>query len=497
MAHDHELRSLHKMVILLWGMCFLTGCPQPVESVLEDSTTEGNTDTENVSENVSVLVVNDDPLAAAIENQWNTRAIGTVTVETTTAEQVGAQIRAGKLTTDLIVYPSYLLGELVEHGAIVPVPDHVQQDSRFGLADLVPMLRLHEAKWGSKLFASSFGSPSLVVYYRSDLLEASQLDVPTSWEDYEEVAASLATGDLLRPNVSDQTTVESKVYAIAEPLAPGWAGQMLLARAAAYVKHRNNYSAFFHYRTMEPLIDSPPFVRALEELAAAARLAPPDILQMTPADVRALFEKGGCALAITWPSHSPHADVDEAAGPLVIGFAELPGSADVYHIQDKQWQQRADGEEPQVPLLGVAGRLISITSVSRRSRSAAGALSWLTSEELGPTISPHSQYTGICRMTQLSQTGDWFPGWVSPAATRQYSDVIATSQTREAWLCSVRIPGRDRYMAALDRAVHQTVQGESSATKALQTAAREWHETTTELGIEQQSAAYRHSIGLD
>ena len=65
-----------------------------------------------------------------------------------------------------------------------------------------------------------------------------------------------------------------------EPLAPGWAGLVLLARAAPYAKHRDNYSALFDIETMEPLVAGPPFVQALEELVAAAKLGPGRSVQL-------------------------------------------------------------------------------------------------------------------------------------------------------------------------------------------------------------------------
>ena len=48
----------------------------------------------------------------------------------------------------------------------------------------------------------------------------------------------------------------------------GW--HVLLARAACYAAHRDNYSTLFNIATMQPLIDGPPFVQALEELVAVA-----------------------------------------------------------------------------------------------------------------------------------------------------------------------------------------------------------------------------------
>ncbi len=58
---------------------------------------------------VRILVVDDPPLAEAIEQQWNTRAEGEATVAQISSEQI-AELRAPRLGGDLVIYPSSLLG---------------------------------------------------------------------------------------------------------------------------------------------------------------------------------------------------------------------------------------------------------------------------------------------------------------------------------------------------------------------------------------------------
>ncbi len=71
-----------------------------------------------------------------------------------------------------------------------------------------------------------------------------------------------------------------------EPLGADWASKVLLARAAAYAKHRDYYSTLFDKDTMQPQIASPPFVRGLEELVAASKPNAAVSLAATPADAR-------------------------------------------------------------------------------------------------------------------------------------------------------------------------------------------------------------------
>ena len=83
---------------------------------------------------------------------------------------------------------------------------------------------------------SPFGSPPLTLFYRRDLFEKLGLQPPESWAKYREAVTRLADrkalGDLApAAGAQWQGTVE--------PWGPGWAGQVLLARAAGYANHRN------------------------------------------------------------------------------------------------------------------------------------------------------------------------------------------------------------------------------------------------------------------
>ncbi len=160
--------------------------------------------------------------------------------------------------------------------------------------------------------AVPFGSPVFCCYYRADLLEKLGRRPPKTWAEYHSLAKLLAKISPLplekaqnkknspRP-LGEGQGVRAWCGTI-EPLAPGWAGDVLLARAAAYAKHRDNFSTLFDIETMEPLVSGPPFVQALEGLVAAAKLGPADPLRYDPASARAAFWAGRCGMALAWPT---------------------------------------------------------------------------------------------------------------------------------------------------------------------------------------------------
>lgn len=438
-----------------------------------------------------VLVVDDPELAAVVDREWNSRPGGQCRIkQMTTDELLG--LGEGRLGADVVIYPSGLLGELAERGLIDPLSSDDAQEPMFGRGDIFASLRFHEISWGKDVYAVPFGSPQFTLLYRKDIFAALGLEPPTTWSAYQELAARLANreaiGDAAPPD-------EQAWYGVAEPHATGWAGALLLARAAAYARHRNQYSTLFDFTSADPLIAGPPFVRALDELRAVAEFGPETAL--SPTEARRLFLAGQCAMAITWPSRADDASAEARLDREDwIGCAELPGSPDVYNLRAKSWEQRADDESPHVTLLALAGRLGSVTEESRRPKQALAMLFLLAGEEIGSLIASTSKHTTLFRDSQMGDVSQWVDDDFDGAAARDYAAAVQAAQSRSAWLSAIRIPGRARYLAALDQAVATTIAGDAPSADALQAAAESWRAITAELGPDQQRPAYMRSLGL-
>jgi multiple sugar transport system substrate-binding protein len=274
-----------------------------------------------------------------------------------------------------------------------------------------------------------------------------------------------------------------------------------LARAAPYAKHRDNYSTLFNIQTMEPLVAGPPFVQALEELVAAAKLGPGDPLRYDPLEARAAFWRGECGMALTWPTAAvdgnKKASQSQAGVEIPVGFAELPGSRRVFNQGMSAWDTRAEDDATQVPLLAVSGRLGVVSAKSANIDAAFQLLHWLSDSQMSPSISATSPATTLFRQSNLKMPGKWVEKPVSALAAVQYADVTEATMRHEQWLGALRMPGRAEYLAALDDAVAKAVRGEKSAMDALLQADKKWREITERLGVDRQRAAYRHSFGLE
>ena len=463
----------------------VTGCREAEQAALPPTATEP----ESLAP-LRVLVIDDPELATVIPRQWQARAERGVAIEQTTTQEFLAAKRK-RLGVDAVIYPSGLLGELAQRDLLEPFAEDSLNSSQFARREIFELSRLREVEWGGKVLAVTFGSPQWNLLYRRDIFARLQLTPPKTWSEYgslvERLTDRAALGDLAPP-------AGEPWAAVIEPLGPGWAGPLLLARSAAYARHRSQYSTLFDYRTMQPLIGGPPFVRALQELVAVSKHLPPEAGQMGPTEARREFLRGHCAMAITWPSRADDQSAGENGTPA--GFAELPGSEQAYNFRSQNWEPRGDELQQRVTLLGVSGRLGSVARESRQRTAATNLLIWLTGE-LSGEVCPESKHVTLFRTSHQNIASRWTDRQFDETAVTSYAEAVQQAQSRSSWLFAVRISGRDEYLSALDQAVHDAITGTSSAEDALAKVVRRWEQVTDERGRDSQREAYMKSIGLE
>jgi len=467
----------------------IAGCPKPKPA---DENTAGRLPLEGVK--LRLVVVDDPALAAAIgkvRGEWRTQTGASLDVTQATEDEL---LAAGEPKADAAICASYLLGPLAEQQRLAEIPAALRADDQEDWEDIFELARAHEAAWGSTTLAVPLGSPVLVCYYRADLLAALGKAPPQTWDEYHELAALLADRPRLGQHAPPVGTAWSGTM---EPLAPGWAGLVLLARASSGVEHPSNFSTWFDITTMTPLVDGPPVVRALVQLVETARYGAADQLKADPDAVRAAFWQGKCGMALTWPTAAA-AGATEGDGPEppAVGVAELPGSREHYDVDHRRWQQQDRGENVHVPLLATSGRIGVVFRGAPRP-AAAELLVWLAALRSNPPLAARSPWTTLSRKSQLAAPARWVESAMSPAAAADYARQTETTFERERWTTALRIPGRRDYLAALDKAVAAAVRGEKAPAAALREAAGRWRAITKRLGVEKQRAAYLRSLELE
>ena len=468
----------------LWAaLLLLCGCPN-------GSSTPPKTEDSKAKQPLTILVIDDPELGKAIAPEWRALSKEEVKVVNLTAADAA---KAGRLPGDVIVLPSGMLGQFAEKGLILPLEDDALEGADFDFRDVFAPLRLQEMRWGNRTFAVTLGSPRLLLAYRSDIFQEFGLALPTNWDEYQNLLEKFPN----REQLGELAPPADQPWRVAvEPLAAGWAGQLLLARAAPYALHRDQVSPLFKFDSLEPLIAEPAYRRALEELAAAAKSGGFAEQALTPDEAWRELREGRAAMALTWPTAMQSAEAKSDAKKAKIGFTLLPGSPVAYNFATKSWDRRATDDPSRVPLLAISGRLAAVTSSSSDPARAEGFLVWLAGREASGQIAAKSSATTMFRLSQAASPGRW-TGSLPSESARQYADALVQTMELPRAFPGVRLPGRGEYLQALDQAVTQAVAGKKSPEESLAEAAEAWRSLNEKQGLKEQQRANARSLGQD
>ena len=120
-----------------------------------------------------LVVIDDAWLAEAIEREWKAQSQGELTVKNVAGDQFRSE---NAKDCDVVIFPTNWLGELAEAQIIRPLPasvlpGQVNAAASYDWNDVFGLIRREELRWGTELYAVSFGSPQLVLAYRKDLFQ--------------------------------------------------------------------------------------------------------------------------------------------------------------------------------------------------------------------------------------------------------------------------------------------------------------------------------------
>ncbi len=193
-----------------------------------------------------------------------------------------------------------------------------------------------------------------------------------------------------------------------------------------------------------------------------------------------------------WPRRNadPRENSESATYSVVmpIGVAE-----ENYNRMAAAWEPLSERDRP-ATLLASSGRLIAVTTATRNAATAFRYAAWLVSPANSRLLSTASASVANPRGSFAREADNWLAGG-DQALGRGIAEALAKSLREERYMLAPRIPGEDRYLESLGKAIRQTLMNRKSASKALAECALDWDEITAELGPNEQNEAYLRSIG--
>ena len=468
------------LVFLLTG---LTGCPQP-----KDSTEQEDALTVAPPDPLKLLVIGDTEIGPRLVRQWKSHQEGELSVENQTRAdwtKAGFPISEG---TDLIIYPTLLLGELAEAKKISKLEYAVWNSDEVDKDSWLNHYRRTLTRYGNEPYAVPLGNPHFAMLY--------------NWAKFKSLGRQSADGsnsesqsrspaDLVLPETWEEleAALEKLNAKLDLPLADGWAGHAFISRVASNVRTRGNFSFLFDRSTMEPLIDQEPFIEALKQLKD---MASQRSLKLTPAEVFQLAASGDAVAAMSWPTREVEFKMAER-NSLVV--AKVPGSKKIYNFRRSAWKERLNDEEICVDGLGFGGLVASRVAGSRHEDTATNFIKWVSGKRIVLKTAAQSPLTGPVRASHLGDLSGWAGEAVPLEVLEEYAAEVRSLHDRTLMVVFPRIPGSERYYSAFDKGVRAAIAGEEEPAAAMSKVAKQWNQITESLGRRKQILAMQRESG--
>ena len=379
-----------------------------------------------------------------------------------------------------------------------------------GLKSLMPSIQ-PLFRWGSDWYAVPWDINSHILYYRKDIIENPKLA-----EQYK-----ADTGKELRPPKSQQEMLEmacyfngkdplgtgAKMYGVMQPGALNsqlfdWWKDVADAWTTVVGGAGDGFSERFSFdpETMEPLINQPGHVAALEWLKAAYACGPSDFASIDLGGHFNRFVQGESVFA--WSAGDIAALSQEKGSKIQgnLGVMVIPGSSEIYNPRDGKM---VHVENPR-PAYNVYGASWSgeVSSLSKNPDATYALFAFLGSVPMR-VWNVKWGFDGI----DIGKPADFLPpdgtasletylaGGFNETDAKTVSKAIHDNLAGPTYEY-FKVPGAAEYNLALEIAIQQTLTGQLTPKEALDGVAEQWKAITDRLGVDSQKEAYRLTIGL-
>jgi multiple sugar transport system substrate-binding protein len=381
---------------------------------------------------------------------------------------------AGMATHDIVLFMPAWLADYSQH--LEPIENLVKEyNLDFQLDDIVPTYRQVYIRWNGVDYAVPFDGDQHGFYYNKVAFESEQnkadfkaqfgydLVPPETWDQYVDMAKFFSGRDWNGDG--------KQKYGTAEAWQRGgyafwwWATKFLC------------YGGIWFDEEMNPLINSPAGIKALENTLAIKPYVPPGTANFGYPETEAAFIKAQVPFLMQWSSTGKSA-MDPTQSSIVgqVGVSLVPG----VKMKDGSIYRR-----PGLPTGWVAG----IPKYSENKEAAARVLEIISTPKRSLKAALlASTYVDPWRQSSFS-SDEWYNLWPGyPDYSKQYAGVLR--KTAEIGVPDLQVPGTYEYWNAADLEIAEAIAGNKTAKEALDAAAAEWNNITARFGLEQQKKAW-------
>ena len=411
-------------------------------------------------------------------------------------QRIMVPFQTGQAAYDVLFYGSLWIGDL--HDNLAPMPAAYKETS--GYKDVTANYK-DVAKWGDETVQYPMDGDRHYLKYRSDIFDNADLQakyktdtgkdlkVPTTWEEYNDVALYFTNKDVagdgkLLFGSAEVTKRDDLMFSA------------FISRVAAYAKNPNVKGGFFFdLETMEPQINNPGFVKGLEMFIASQKSFPPGGASFGLGDEIFSFGGGQTLFSYSWDDAFIQAQEKDSPIRNKVGAAPLPGAKEVWNRTTKAWDKF---DTPNAPPYITWGWTSAVAKASKNQDMAFDFLCFF-SNEANTAIDLQIGRFGVnpYRTTHFDPKF-WQDklGWdakVSETYVKTLSDMDKSNNR----VFDLRVPGVNQFMSTMANGVAEAMAGQKTAQAALDDVAKQWAEIVEKIGKDKVRAAYANVVALE
>jgi multiple sugar transport system substrate-binding protein len=437
------------------------------------------------------------------------------------AEKITTDMTTGGGLYDVVTNCSSFYGDYIANDYIQPLDKYFDDPRmpKWDRASIAPgVASLYQ--WGGTWYGANNDHDAQVLYYRKDLIEDPKWqaafkeelghDMPVKMDTWEEV---LEIAQFF--NGKDWNGDGSADHGITLHLKVGGQGFFhFMAISAPYVvtpypgdpatkvtKYHNVY--WFDPDTMEPLINSPGHVKALETLIALSKAGTPAMWGWELGEAWADFLSGNAAMVFSWGDVGSLAE-DPSQSVIMgkLGARGIPGTKSPY---DLETQQFLNLDTP-----NMVGNLVGCSwhpVLTKKAKNPDLAYYWMA-WQASPSINHWNVATGWTGVDP-GTTYDWFP----PYGTAKLEDYVQGGYIAEdaqqfigafqdnffnypIYQNYLRIQGAtEMQQGSWDVHLSEAITGQVSPQEALDRTYADWVRIVDDIGKDTLLTQYQDSIG--
>jgi multiple sugar transport system substrate-binding protein len=341
----------------------------------------------------------------------------------------------------------------------------------------------HYLKYRSDIF----DDPKMQARYKKDT--GKELRVPATWEEYNEIAIYFSGWDW---DGSGKPKFGSAEVAKRDDLM----FSAFISRVAPYAKHPDVKGGFFFdLETMEPLVNTPGWVRGLELFVEAQKAFPPGGNNFGLGDEIFSFGGGQTLMSYSWDDAFIQAMEKDSPIRNKVAAAPLPGAAEVWNRKTGQWDKF---DTPNRAPYITWGWTSAVAKSSKNKDMAFDYLCFFSNQ--ANTL--HDLQIGRFGVNPFRTTHFdakfWIEklGWDEKTATT-YVETLSGMDLSKNRVFDLRVPGVGQFMSSMAAGVSKALAGQESAQKALDGVAAEWRQIVDRIGKDRVRDAYKNVVALE